>query len=554
MYEASAYGVVPGPADVSAALNAAVTAAAATGGVLHVAAGRYEIAQPIRMLNGVRVIGDGAATIFSASISANWARGAALVEFKSVRSAALCNVTLDHRGVDRTTALSTLDFTVLMSNATSNLISGVTFLNAGTTLGSPSGPSLLLAVQQPRCPLPGCREDLACDGGDLGYFGTNATPLEAGNVESNLITGCAWVQDERLETGFAVRMHSNFDCKRAPDDFVYRVQGNVLEKSSFTDVGDGGFFWNTVELAGGGTRNNTIRGNTFAGQTLAHIDFDKGASANLAEANRITSAKLPPADLVSQLSTHAALSDHGSDVDYLSTNNTMRNNTVFSVTSNRPSVSAGIYVQHTRGTVLTGNRVDSVRDGAGGYGVVLVENVQDASLSSNRLGKVTKVGLWPVAVGLGAPGEDISRVTFSENEVAANNVGVSVGVGLTCPSQVPTGGGGPGMVTTNSDWWLWSNVVSTQQVIAGSASVLVRANQSIVHSNFIVGGDWGLMVSGDNAGLYNNAVTGSVRGIAVVNAVADLGGNYSTEPCVLACGATASNSSTNNFPPDGECH
>lgn len=556
--EAADFGVLPGLTDVSSALNEAITAAAATGHFVHIAAGRYDLARPIRMVTNARVIGDGPRTVLSASVApSSWAPGEALVHFKNVQNAALCSLTLDHQGTRRSTTLDGLDHTMVLSNAQSNLISAVTFRNAGTTVGAPSGPALLLITRQP-CTAKFCNRGTVCGGKgqppfDPMYSGTT-DPAVPGNVESNLIQGCAFELDERLQTGFAVRLWTDFTCKRDPAEFTYRVQGNVIEKSTFASTrpdggagGDGGFFWNTVELAGGGTSNNIIRGNIFEGRTLSHVDFDKGASFNRAEKNVVNFVTVPDRRLtdidgggvVFHLPS-SGLTDHGSDTSYVNRNNVLTGNTVWSIGRDAltDSNAGGIVVQHTVGSYVEKNLVGAVFGGDPiGGALVLVGNVRDATIHDNTLGRVTtSPARWPVGVGIRANGSGLRHLSITQNVIAANDTAVVIG-------QVPDG---CGLIQGATELSFTHNTVRNQQAISGSGAVTIAAEAPYVANNTIVGGDWGLYLRSPGAFVEHNVITGSLHGIAL-SAGAALAAN-SAPSCGLSCGASATYPAPNSLP------
>lgn len=401
--EAESCGASPDSGlDMAPALNACIDAALAQGRALHLRAGRYEIGAPVRLKSGVTVFGDGPSTVLAARTTAGlWAPGAAAVELLGVRGARVCGLTLDHQGTSRG-AGQVLDHTMVLSDATSNLVKNVRFLNPGNRLGAPSGPALLL---------------LAHNTAGEGYDAVGG----AGTVEANRVEGCRFELDPSLQMSFAVRLWTNWTQATYPR----QVRRNALWNNTFA----GSFYWNTVELAGGGTTLNAIEGNSFDGLTLAHVDLDKGASYNTVRGNDVLRAGRAPDSLycdtlperATQSNCHlagtrdglplyccrypvAAIMDHGADPARRNVGNVVEKNRVWRMEDSAASVADGndaaVSLQFVRGARVQANELRQVFDGRRGVGLHLVNDVAQTIVAENRIGLSAPAGSRTVWVGV----------------------------------------------------------------------------------------------------------------------------------------------------------
>ena len=117
-----------------------------------------------------------------------------------------------------------------------------------------------------------------------------------GGSSYNTFRNCKFYQSKGASTSFAVRLKTNWS-KVKEYDMNFCVAHNLFEDCIF----DGNFYWNTFELAGTGTRFNTVANSTFSGVTMCGMDFDKGSSDNQSLNNKFINIRATPSEAVSSL-------------------------------------------------------------------------------------------------------------------------------------------------------------------------------------------------------------------------------------------------------------
>ena len=194
----------------------------------------------------------------------------------------------------------------------------------------------------------------------------------------------------------------------------YCVAHNLFEDCIF----DGNFYWNTFELAGTGTRFNTVANSTFSGVTMCGMDFDKGSSDNQSLNNKFINIRATPSEAVSSLTGRFAaqringigsttelqfgsnnnviqnsiftnIFDHEARVDSCCImvgrcNHTIINNvTISNINNSNPFV--GIFIDHlTENLDIIGCNIKGIRNGIRTNGAV-VDTVKNIRCKDNTL-------------------------------------------------------------------------------------------------------------------------------------------------------------------------
>ncbi len=207
-----------------------------------------------------------------------------IVPGPSLDGASVQHLTLDYRGHERTTA-SPRDqfpsFVMLLSNASRNRVEDVRFLNHGVDRFGPNdlcptSTALAMAVRDSPSDAP------------LGFYPAIG---EMGDVSHNAVVGCVFEKTQTSQTypvsGFHIRTVTPF----VPPAGGYRREAshNTIRDSAFI----GNTIWNSVEVAGGATRDTEVHNNDFSGFSLTHIDVDKGALFTRVSQNLISLAGRP---------------------------------------------------------------------------------------------------------------------------------------------------------------------------------------------------------------------------------------------------------------------
>jgi hypothetical protein len=110
---------------------------------------------------------------------------------------------------------------------------------------------------------------------------------KAGNLPTGVPTQNNVIEDSVfLDSGFkaefGVRMIINYLLPESDGQYSIFLSGNTVRNNVFR-----GFHWNAVEIAGPGTRRNTVTSNEFYGARQDALDNDKGAKFNLYNNNLV---------------------------------------------------------------------------------------------------------------------------------------------------------------------------------------------------------------------------------------------------------------------------
>ncbi len=499
--------------DVSAQLNSALVTAAAAGRPLYLPPGTYRIAHPIRPPSGATLFGSTTATTTIQALVQTWPITEAMVELTSVARARVCHLTLDGQASRPQQRLS---FAMVLSNTHSDLIQNVRFREFGHAVYHPTGPALLMIARQ---------------AGDTPYFVDEKLDVgQLGTVEAVRIEGCRFDLPSSIHLGFAIRVYSEFAIQRPDASTTALNRGHVIAGNRFT----GDFFWNTVELAGRGTRYNIVENNTFDGRTVAHIDFDKGTSSNIARGNHIIRAGRPAQGFAAAFRA-SAIADHGSSSTYRSTYNEITGNTIDLVDTVDYADEGAIYLQLTHGSFVANNRITNVAGGTNGAGIVLNGDVERATIYGNTIGSNT-VSPSPIAYGIWSPSTvgGMDDVWLWWNNIYAQKEGITVG---------PWIGGCQSPNVFSGTWTGWE--VQRNTVVVGSGlfnGMSLALDAPWVTFNTVTGGSSGIMLAAPDATVWDNVVSGTVgRAYAIqMGTVAFSGNTPAINACSAQCGAVSS--------------
>jgi len=333
---------------------------------------------------------------------------------------------------------------------------------------------------------------------------------------------------------------------RPPADFTYRIKGNVIDGNSFMT---GSFFWNTIELAGGGTTGNTVRGNAFSGNTLTHIDLDKGTSWNVVDSNTIFSAGSPPRSLTDTTTgahlPNFAIADHGSDSTYLNVGNRVSNNRVERFTiDGAASVaqSAAYTLEFSRSSSFLGNvlvdAISAIPASRMSIGMTLEADVVDAKLNSNVLGKFPN----HLEAGIVAHGAAIKNLSVMGNRIEAQNTGFDGGdpaarLCATTPNAALTG------------WRIERNTIEV--ALNRVAALALSAPGALVSNNTTRGGIQSLYLNTPGGKASGNLMSGPTGVSVYALSDSSLSRNTASGLCRTCPGATLVLSG-NAFGPAGD--
>lgn len=511
--DATLLGVpVNAPGDVSAQLNAALATAAAAHRPLYLPPGTYRIAHPVRPLASSILFGSTTATTTIAAIPQTWPITEAMVEIAGVSNVRVCHLTLDAQGTAPQQALS---FAMVLSNTASDLIQNVRFRNLGLTGSLPTGPALLMIARQL---------------GDTPYIVSQKKDVgQLGSVEAVRVEGCRFDLPTTTGLAFAIRVYSEFGIQRTEANTLAHNRGHLLIGNRFT----GDFFWNTIELAGRGTRENILEGNDFHGHTLAHIDFDKGASFNIARGNHIVRAGRPVLGFDASARA-SAIADHGSDTNYRSTYNEISDNVIDLVDTVSYADEGGIYMQYTTGAYVARNQITNVAGGLLGAGIVMNGDIEGATLTGNTIGTPTVVPP-PIALGIWSPAT-VQRMDGNYlwwNTIHAQKGGIQVGAIVSgCPTTNIFG-------STWTGWDVEANTLFVSDSAFNGMSLGLVAPW--VAFNTVTGGSSGMYLIAPDATVQSNSVSGTVGrayniSLGPVTFVNNLPATFA---CVAQCGAVS---------------
>jgi hypothetical protein len=509
------YGAVgDGVTDDTAAIQAALDAAAAAGGEVVVPRGVYLISDTLSILSYVLLRGEGEGSVLRLSLAAAaWQPTGtkAAVTMLGAVGAGLRDVLIDGQGAARTEDRK-LSQVVVLAAAQRCVVERVVFWDVGQPTSSSSGSALLVVAQ-----------DQAGDWGDPG-------PLAVGAATDNVVRDCRFINPGPAKLAFAIRVSTNFSAKRPLSDYVNRAERNLIENCLFS----GDWDWNIVELAGGGTVHNTVRGNHLTGHSLTAIDLDKGASYNAVEGNTVEALAKTAAYATDSAKRFSAIQDHGSGSDYLNVANIITRNTLRDIdgAGDTSTGTSAIGVEYATASQITHNIVEGVRNSGGGaFAVYLGAGSSGTLVEANALSG-SKVGVYSSSVTTPA------SLRIAGNDVAASDSAVSL---------QPASGSIAGVVVSG-------NTLATSDPTKFVVSLGAQLSAPILDSNAINGGIDGVRVGSANAVLRGNVFRSAAGRSIRVGSTATLPlimGNVSISPAlgdmVIESGADAPSLVGNQF-------
>src|SRR5690606_25414854 len=107
---------------------------------------------------------------------------------------------------------------------------------------------------------------LAQNANDEFHYLPKSLKQNMSSVNGIKIDNCVF-ENNNVFNSFAIRILTNWTKKIKHENFKYKVENCEITNNRFI----GEYDWNTIELAGGGTVNNLIKGNYFSGKTLSCI-------------------------------------------------------------------------------------------------------------------------------------------------------------------------------------------------------------------------------------------------------------------------------------------
>jgi hypothetical protein len=474
-----------GSTDDTEAIRSAISAAGEVGGVVQFTAGSFVTSSALRIPSHVTVQGAGTGTVILPSLDSRHFRARAVFEAlgnsRPVISATIRDLVIDTRATRRAGA-NVVSYQIMLSNAERCTLDRVVFRNHG--YGSlpgdaPSDPCLLIIAKD--------------RGPDLGNRAGSQYPMAAvGPSSFHRVRACAF--EGTGTSQFAVRILTDWDSLRAPSRFVNHCQGNVLDGCVFT----GAYGWNVIELAGGGTRQNSIVNCTFKGkiESLTCIDFDKACSYNVAIGNHIEAMSKPSYYLKKANTRLVAIDDHGIPASknggmrdaYYSEGNRIIGNTIGAIDSpeSPDTLESAICIDASKRSLVQGNVIVSVNATKGtGDGISLRECPQ-ATIDNNNIAGV--------AVGIRASGSGTSgyklRITNNEIESADSSINVS---GTARPADhAPFGAVISGNACRSSSRTqpvifvggeFTGTIISSNQCLGGGTGVYADCDSPIITSN-----------------------------------------------------------------------
>ena len=244
-------------ADAAPPIQKALDFAAADGkfqGIL-IPAGEYRLSKTLVVPSETAVVGQGQDTVLR-PLDDSGDRVSPVFLLEGVTLASVRNLKID--GNARNLTQKSGHSGIFMSGANGCCIDNVSIVDLGKTEKEPSGAHIVLQATQPYLP------DDARKRFDVPGVSS------AGNV----IVGCRFL-DPEIKSRFGVRLFTSWHTNRTDEEFSALVTGNLVEMSEFD-----GFYWNAVEIAGPGTRQNKIVGNHFRNAIQTAVEADKAAKHN----------------------------------------------------------------------------------------------------------------------------------------------------------------------------------------------------------------------------------------------------------------------------------
>lgn len=388
-----------GVADDTAAIQAAIDAADAQGGgIVCITAGIYMLSAPLAMRSRVILQGEGDVSVLKAFADSGWGNTHlyhGMIDLVGVQYSGIRSLCLHQNSSARTPAYR-ISYSILANDASDCLLDDVTLLDPGLNdeYGQPSGPLLAMIAKD---------EEKPGWGGGLG------------GCYRFTVRKCRFIQSGTATVDFAVRVLSNWENLIPTDSFTYYNEGHTFIDCVFR----GEYAWNTLEFAGGATRYNKVLHCLFDGQTLTHIDFDKGTNHNVAAFNTIQSGGKADRYISDVNKRMHAIDDHGTAAGYLNYGNTIAYNSILHLNNDLAvdNNESAISVSYSRQSLIVGNTISGVNGQRVGGGIFISKNVDGVTIENNRIRNVRK-GIFTDANSLDTNGVRIRHNVISALEQA----------------------------------------------------------------------------------------------------------------------------------------
>lgn len=463
-----------GTTDDTVAIQAAIDAAASNGGgTVLLPLGTYKLTDTLTMGTKVALVGQGdQATLQPTQGAGDWGSSTKpLIAVQGVTGAIVRDLRIDMQGQNRTAA-DALAICVYINNSSYNLIENVTFDNLGMqSVYSSYAPVSLHAV------------DTTGDWASL----YNVDDIAAGAASHNRIVGCRFLMGSGATHSFAVRLLTDWENEIDPDSFTNYCENNVVDGCYF----NGEFDWNTIELAGGGTRYNRIINNHTDGRSIGVIDFDKGASYNIASGNIIVNCGKPFVYNADSAKRASAIASHSGNTDYRTYYNSIIGNTIRDFKRTNPATATqdvyegAILIDYSPGTIIANNNIDNVNDTIFGNGITIGDGCDGAVIEGNRVvGAQRGVGHILTGSAIG------NNLTIVGNDIEVDGNAIIIG---------PNSGTITGVVVANNRL----KCTATDQIVISLRSTL---SGPVISGNQVVGGTEGISVACPGALVIGNNI------------------------------------------------
>jgi len=342
-----------------------------TGKIIRLQSSRvYLLDSPIKLRSNITVDGNGCTVKAARDWGLNNDRFAGLFELVNVSNIQIRNIKFDLEGTHRSPT-HRIHTTMLLLGAENCHLSDVIFVNSGFRSSNqlPNSPHLLLLSRD--------------KAQDFNYIPREYMQIFAA-TKNNIIENCRFINDSSFSS-FGIRILSDWYSQTSLQDYVHKTENNTVLNCQFL----GGFEWNAIELAGGGTVGNKIIGNHLTGKTIHSIDIDKGASYNLVRGNNIINTGLPIRWNSRNDVRCSAIIIHGSSPRYLSVGNVVSQNIirkVFNIGFNsRFTFSGGITVSNATDTRIVDNVINDLYNAEYGGAIVLDQEISNIFIGQNRI-------------------------------------------------------------------------------------------------------------------------------------------------------------------------
>jgi len=330
----------------------------------------YTITFPIYLKSGIKINGNGAVLIPSKDWKKSNDKYAALLNLVNVNNVEISNMAIDNEGYK---SVQNIVYTsVLLLGANNCKIKSIFFNNSGYLPEDkilPESPFILLIAQEKAYDFP---------------YLTKKNSGILSSTSNNIISDCKFINN-KTKSAFAIRFITNWTDKKRV--FNNLVSGNSISNCTF----EGGFDYNTVEIAGGGTVGNVVFNNNFKGKSVNNIDIDKGSSNNIIKENKLLGLGLPERYINNSDVRCSPIMVHGSDSTYLAQNNQVINNTISNISNptkynSRYLYSSAIGAAYVENLVIDSNVISSIYDESKyGAGITMDQYVSNVTVTNNKV-------------------------------------------------------------------------------------------------------------------------------------------------------------------------